>query len=153
MASLAPGNGWFPNRNPERSHESRRSSLPGRSAASDSNVYAFPPTRAGLPARPEIEDGLVNGAFSSLMARQDRAGRSTSWIIGWCVFGLALASMAWIAMIGALFAAAIIFGVPWLTAAVAFGAAHVLAAALAALIGVRVSRTLLPSHRTPTLTQ
>ena len=151
MASLAPGNGWFPNRNSERSHDPRRGSPPIRSAAfGENNVYSFPPARTDAPARPEAERGFVTGALSSLLAQWDRSGRSASWIVGWCVFGLALASMAWITMIGALFAAAIIFGVPWMTAAAAFGAAHVFVAALAALVGVRVSRTLLASlQRSP----
>ncbi len=154
MASLAPGNGWFPNRNPERSQDARRGSPVIRNAATaESNVYAIRPARTSPATPPESERSFVSGALSPLLANSVRSGRSASWIIGWCVFGLALASMAWVTMIGALFAAAITFGVPWMTAAVAFGAAHVLAAALAALVGVRVSRTLLPSQDRPTLPQ
>ena len=139
MASLAPGNGWFPNRNPERSHEPRQK-LARIAASGESNVYEFPPPRLGSPVRPEASRGFVGGALASLLAQSSRNGRSTSWFVGWCVFGLALASLAWFTLIGALFAAALIFGVPWVTAALAFGAAHALAAAL---LGVRISRTLL----------
>jgi hypothetical protein len=122
------------------------------SAAAQGNVYAFPPVRSASSQRSEPR-GIVANAVASILFESTRSGRGSGWVIGWCLFGLALASLAWLGMIGSLFAAAIIFGVPWLTVVGAFALAHLLAAALAALVGARAGRALIARQKPARLPQ
>ena len=138
MSSLAPGNGWFPT----RGYDGRK---PGHAA----NVYAFAPVRPAVPPGATVapDRSPLAGVVASVILQSARRGRSSAWLIGWCAFGLVLASFAWLGLVGALFAAAIIVGVPWTTAAAAFAAAHVLAATFATLVCVRVGRALIRSEK------
>ena len=139
MASLAPGNGWFPH----RAYDARRSVyVPSKPTSAGDNVYLFPPTRAA-PMRANPPHGPLARLLAATILEYTRAGRSAAWVIAWCLFGIALASMAWLALVGALLATALAMGVAWTTAVVALGAAHVLAATLAGLVGVRLGRTLI----------
>lgn len=118
MASLAPGNGWFPN----RSHDYRKFPVAARNGSAG-NVYAFPPIR---PAA--------------------RNGRISTRVFGWWAFGLVLGTLAWLGVMAGLLAAAIVAGVPWVTAAAVFSAVHVLAACCATMVVVRIGRTLIPGE-------
>jgi hypothetical protein len=146
MASLAPGNGWFPS----QSSESRRQAGVARKAiAGPGNVYPFPPARPAARLRMTAVDhrGPISRAAASVLLESTRRGRSSTWLLGWSAFGLVLATLAWLGLAGALFAAAIVAGVPWITAAGAFAAAHVLAATVATLVCVRVARNLLKAEK------
>lgn len=142
MASLAPGNGWFPHRaHPSRSsgHAERRS--PMKTA---SNVYAFPGTPNPLTARQAASGSAVATRLAALLvANSIRAGRTAGWVLGWCLFGLVLASLVWLGLAGVLIAAALLYGVPWVTVAVAATLTHILGAGLAVLMGLRIARGIL----------
>jgi hypothetical protein len=146
MASLAPGNGWFPS----QSSESRRQAVVGRKVIpGQSNVYPFPPARPAAGSGMTAADlrGPISRAAASVLLESARRGRSGAWLLGCTAFGLVLATLAWMGLAGALFAAAIVAGVPWITAAGAFAAAHVLAATVATLVCVRVARNLLKAEK------
>lgn len=140
MASLAPGNGWFPRR-PPASRTSGNADRRGLPAAS--NVYAFP-ERPGIAAAPRW-DNASNAALATrlatlLVAESIKAGRTGGWVLGWCVFAIAMASLAWLGLAGALVAAALAIGVPWMTVAIAAAITHTLGIALWAILGVRFGR-------------
>jgi hypothetical protein len=140
MASLAPGNGWFPHRthgSGKNSHEQRRTAA--------SNVYAFPSARwqpsSPRASRPALADRLG----TLLMAESLRAGRTVNWVLGWCLFGIAVASLVWLGLAGVLVAAALLIGIPWSTVAIAATLTHLLGSILVVLVCRRIGRALLLS--------
>jgi len=148
MASLAPGNGWFPRRaySSLRNGESveRRRPLNGAS-----NVYSFPgtPNTPAAASRWHAARGsaVATRVAAVLLADSIRAGRTARWMLGWGLFGLVAASLAWLGFAGVLVAAALLYGVPWATVAVAATLIHALAATLAVLMGLRIGRRILHS--------
>lgn len=147
MASLAPGNGWFPH----RAHSSRQGGsaerrLPLKTAG---NVYAFPATPNNLTAdrwRAAASGPAVATRLAALLVADSiRAGRTARWALGWCLFGLVAASLVWMGVAGVLVAAALLHGLPWIMVAVAAILVHVLGATLAVLMGLRIGREILLS--------
>ena len=138
MASLAPGNGWFP----QRAYDARRSVYAVRKLATNpgGKVYEFPPVGPGATPRARAGVSVIGKIAALLAAEATHAGRGAAWALTWCIFALALSSMVWLALVGGLFAAALTIGVPWTAAAIAVGATHLLAAALAILVAVRIGK-------------
>ena len=143
MASLAPGNGWFPNQ--VATTPRSPSAVPRRAEGAPSNVYEFPPVRAAAASRNVslTDRGVLARIVAGLVAEAARAGRSDAWLIGWCLAGVAMVCVAWIALVGALFAAAVLVGLPWVTAAATLAAANALAGLLVVRTGLRHARKLL----------
>lgn len=140
MASLAPGNGWFPH----RTHGSAKSSHEHRRAAV-SNVYAFPAAR-WQPSDPTASrSALANRLAALLVAESLKAGRSVNWVLGWCLFGIALGSLVWLGVAGGLVAAALLIGIPWTTVAIAAALTHLLGSILVVLVCRRIGGALLRS--------
>ncbi len=140
MASLAPGNGWFP----QRTYDARRSVYAVRKLATnpEDNVYEFPSVGPAVAPQTQAGGSVIGKAAAFLVAEAAHAGRSGAWVLAWCIFALALTPIVWLGLVGALFAAAITFGVPWTTAAIAVGTAHLLAAALAVLVISRIGKSI-----------
>ena len=140
MASLAPGNGWFP----RRPHASRTSGTADRSGLpTATNVYAFP-DRPGITVAPRWDDAapasLATRFATLLVAESTKAGRTAGWVMGWCVLAIALVSLAWLGVAGALVAAALAIGMPWMTIMIAVAFAHTLGIGLFVIFGVRFGR-------------
>ncbi len=127
MASLAPGNGWYPN----RSYPVLRPTYAPRRGYA--NVYAFPRARNSVPS--------VADPHPAEVTKLQRG--ETSPALRWPVATFLLGALAWLGLVAALGAAALGLGVPLLTAVAVLAATHLLAATLALLIGVRVGRKLL----------
>lgn len=147
MASLAPGNGWFPHKaNPSRHGGTPEYRLPLKSAG---NVYAFPGTPNALARanrwRVAAEPAAATRLAALLVADSLKSGRTATWVLGWCLFTLVMATLVWLGLAGVLVAAALLYGVPWATVAVSATLVHVLGAALAVLMGRRIGRDLLVS--------
>jgi hypothetical protein len=145
MASLAPGNGWFP-------HQASRQSGPAQHPAplqATGNVYAFPSSRS-FANRGQAAPGPATAArlATLLLADSIKSGRTATWVFGWCLFTLVAATLVWLGLAGVLVAAALFYGVPWATVAVAATLIHALGAALAVLIARRIGRALLLSLET-----
>jgi hypothetical protein len=140
MASLAPGNGWFPHRthgSAKNSHEHRRTAV--------SNVYAFPAAR-WQSSNPGTSRSALAGRLATLLVAESlRAGRTVNWVLGWCLFGIALASLVWLGLAGVLVAAALLIGIPWSTVAIAATLTHLLGSILVVLVCRRIGKALLLS--------
>ena len=80
-----------------------------------------------------------------LVADSVKAGRTASWVLGWCLFSLVAASLIWLGLAGVLVAAALLHGVPWITVAVAAALIHGLGVTLAVLMSLRIGRGMLLS--------
>ena len=100
MASLAPGNGWFPH----RTYSSRNGGYAERRLplkASD-NVYAFPgtPKTLAMPNRWQAVSGsaVATKLAALLVADSIKAGRTARWVLGWFVFSLVVASLVWLGL-------------------------------------------------------
>ena len=143
MASLAPGNGWFPHRSPA----SRHSVAAERRLTAASNVYAFPGTSNTAANRWQAasRSAVATRLAALLVADSIKAGRSASWVLGWCLFSLVVASLVWLGLAGVLVAAALLHGVPWITVAAAATLIHGLGVTLAVLMGLRIGRGMLLS--------
>jgi len=145
MASLAPGNGWFPHRTPS----SRSNGYAERRLTAASNVYAFPGTPNTLTAanrwQAASRSSVATRLAALLVADSVKAGRTASWVLGWCLFSLVAASLVWLGLAGVLVAAALLHGVPWITVAVAATLIHALGATLAVLMAQRIGRRILLS--------
>ena len=146
MASLAPGNGWFPH----RTDASRRSaSGPHRQPGNTvSNVYPFPGFPNALDTgrwKAASGSAVANRLATLLVAESMKSGRTAGWVLGWTAFGLVLASVMWLGLATVLIAAALLIGVPWMTVAVAATLTHALGATLAVLMGLRIGRSILQS--------
>ena len=145
MASLAPGNGWFPHRTPSsRSNGYAERRLPLRAA---SNVYAFPGSSNTAANRWQAasRSSVATRLAALLVADSVKAGRTASWVLGWCLFSLVAASLIWLGLAGVLVAAALLHGVPWITVAVAAALIHGLGVTLAVLMSLRIGRGMLLS--------
>ena len=147
MSSLAPGNGWFPRRTPSSRYggsAERRLSLEAAG-----NVYAFPGTSNTLATanRWQAASGsaIATRLAALLVADSIKAGRTATWVLGWSVFTLVLASLVWLGLASLLVAVALLNGVPWITVAAATTLIHMLGAALVVLMGLRIGRSMLHS--------
>ena len=145
MASLAPGNGWFP----RRTVSSRHGVSAERRLPAAGNVYAFPGTSNTFAAANRWQAGsgsaVATRLAALLVADSIKAGRSASWVLGWCLFSLVVASLVWLGLAGVLVAAALLHGVPWITVVVAAALIHALGAILVVMIGLRIGRRMLLS--------
>jgi len=146
MASLAPGNGWFPH----RIHSSRHNGGAERQpVAVNGNVYAFPRTSAALASanRAQVAAGpaVATRLAALLLADSLKSGRTATWVLGWCFVTLVVAAVLWLSLAGALVAAALFYGVPWASVVLAATLIHALGAVLAVLMGRRIGRALLLS--------
>lgn len=140
MASLAPGNGWFPH----RTHGSAKSSHK-RQRTVVSNVYAFPAAR-WQPSDPRAARSAISSRLAALLVAESlKAGRTVNWVLGWCFFGIALASLVWLGLTGVLVAAALLNGIPWTTVAIAATLTHLLGLLLIVLVCRRIGGALLLS--------
>ncbi len=140
MASLAPGNGWFP----QRTHGSAKSSHE-RPRTAVSNVYAFPAAR-WQPSDPGAARSALAGRLAALLVAESlKAGRSVNWVLGWCLFGIAVGSLVWLGVAGVLVAAAHLIGIPWTTVAIAATLTHLLGTLLVVLVCRRIGGALLLS--------
>lgn len=140
MASLAPGNGWFPH----RTHGSAKSSHE-RPRTEVSNIYAFPAAR-WQPSDPRaLRSALASRLAALLMAESLKAGRTVNWVLGWCLFGIALGSLVWLGVAGVLVAAALLIGIPWTTVTIVATLTHLLGTLLVVLVCRRIGGTLLLS--------
>jgi hypothetical protein len=141
MASLAPGNGWFPHRTPGSS----KSTHAERPRTASSNVYAFPAARWQPSDRKASGSALANRLAALLMAESLKTGRTVNWVLGWCMFSAVLASLVWLGLAGVLVAAALLIGIPWMTVAIAATLTQLLGTMLVVLMCRRIGRGLLLS--------
>ena len=151
MASLAPGNGWFPHRSPNSTlgapsarngKVARRQSIRERRNASE-----VPPV--GNPVITHAATGAVGGTIStkpdSPVSDPVNASRPATWAMAWGVLAAVVALLIWVGFMGAYVGGAVALGIPWTIVAVAMAAIHVLAAILIVLLCVRIGRNLLLS--------
>jgi positive regulator of sigma E activity len=145
MASLAPGNGWYPRRTPP----SRRGVIAERRPAVAGNVYAFPGTSNPFTLANQWQaasgSAVATRLAALLVADSIKAGRTVSWVLGWCVFGLVAGSLVWLGLTSVLVSTALLYGVPWITVAAAATLIHMLGAALVVMMGLRIGRRTLLS--------
>jgi hypothetical protein len=147
MASLAPGNGWFPHR-AYGSREAQYGKAVRRQAIRTSrNVYEL--QHIGIPVISPTAVGAGRGRISKILDLLEiealKAGRAASWMLAWGVFAAVLALILWLGLMAAIVGGAVALGVSWTTAAVAVVATHILAAIVIILLGVRIGRNLLLS--------
>ena len=89
--------------------------------------------------------GITSKILELLIVESLNAGRAATWVLLWTIFGAIFTFLVWLGLVGALVGAAIALGVPWMIAAVAVTAAHILAAVLIFLLCVRIGRRLAPA--------
>ena len=125
MASLAPGNGWYP----EPVRPSRRSRSSARAVPADriGNVYVFPSSALHI-------EGVA------------KASRRTNHLIAWCITSAVVLSLLWLGLASVLVSAALMAGMPLATVTAAAVVAHLLGAGLAITMGVRIVRRLLATE-------
>lgn len=110
------------------------------------NVYAFPVGLRSTPAgRSPERAALASKLASALLLESMRAGHTARWVVGWCAFTLAIASMLWIGLAGMLVAGAFLIGIPWSTVAIVAALTQALGALLAFLMGRRMGASLIAS--------
>jgi hypothetical protein len=147
MASLAPGNGWFPHRAYRSPKAHNGKGVPRQPIRASRNVYEIRHT--GIPIKSSTALGSRRGIISKivdlLVSESLKAGRTATWMLARGVFAAVLAVILWLGLMAAIVGGTAAFGVPWTTAAVAVVATHILAAILLILLGVRIGRNLLLS--------
>ena len=142
MASLAPGNGWFPHRRTVSHGNYSGSTTARRQAGQDGgNVYAL--RRFGVFA--SLGKGGATGSVSSLpdlvAMNSSNDSRTAAAMLAWGVFAAVIALILWVGCIAAFAGGAVAMGVPWTTVAIALIAVHVLAGVLFLSFCSRVSRS------------
>jgi hypothetical protein len=147
MASLAPGNGWFPHRAYGSPQAYNGKAVPRQTIGTSRNVYEI--RHIGIPviSRTAVGSGrwIISKTLNLLVIESLKTGHTATWMLAWGVFAAVLTLILWLGFMAAIVGSAIAFGVPWTTVAVAVVAIHILAAILIILLGVRIGRNLLLS--------
>lgn len=147
MASLAPGNGWFPQRTYGSPKAHNGKGVPRQPIGGSRNLYQI--RHIGIPIQSSTAVGSGTGRISKILDLLEiedlKAGRTATWMLAWTVFSAVLGLILWLGLMAAVVGGAVALGVLWTTAAVAVIAIHILTAILIILLGVRIGRNLLLS--------
>ena len=153
MASLAPGNGWFPRRQPygmRGSPNSRNDKVERRQTLRTS--------RNAVEVRRSGNAGILLAAAGSRHVQETTVkpvdlpasesvmtGKAATSMTAWDVLAAVLALLMWVGGMAAYAGGTLALGVPWTTLAVAMSAVQLLAAGLVVLLSFRVGRDPLPA--------
>jgi hypothetical protein len=126
MASLAPGNGWFP-------APAAKKQIARKRTAPTGNVYPFPPPSSGLGTKVLHAETPRVSEVEPL--RWQRPGHLA---IANFASTLVIGSLAWVTMLAAMVSALIVSGLAWPAVFVAAIAVHFIGTFAAAVLAVRM---------------
>ena len=149
MASLAPGNGWFPHRSYGSLRANAGNAVRSQPVRASRNVPAvrFAGDPAISPAAAPSVRTTISAVLDLFLIEDLKTGRAASQMLTWGVVATVLAIFIWVGCMSAYVGGAVALDVPWTTLTVAMTAVHILAAILIVLLCVRHGRKLLESAK------
>jgi hypothetical protein len=126
MASLAPGNGWFPAPSSKKPPVHKRTAAVG-------NVYPFPSPSLG--SAPNVVPAGTPRVFHVEPLRWQRPGHPE---VANFASALVIGSLVWVTVLAAMVSALVVSGLAWPAVFVAAIAAHFVATFTAAIVAVRI---------------
>ena len=152
MASLAPGNGWFPHRGFPRNYNGRGARK--QPVHGSGRIYEL--RRIGFPFIPTATASVAKGSGTSnipnrLATTPIDDSRAAASMLAWGMFAAVLGLIVWVGLMAAYAGGVVAMGVPWTTVAVAMAGVHVLLGILLMLFFARIGCTLwwFPDARNP----